>query len=671
MIRHYFTAICLAPLFLIHAYDAAAAEPGEKPGVVSFVKVKSDKVPDISSMEAWKAAYIKPDMTNQEKMIAVWKTVATFQHQDSPPIEFLQHEDIVYDPIKVFNVYGYAFCANASAHLNALARHIGFEARGWAIYHHAIPEVKYDDEWHHFDSSIICYFPKPDGKVASVEEITKGVKEWYAKNPEYFDGKHGLDKNLRQFERQDNRTAWKTKGPEVLSRAPTFDAKGWWPAGTHGWYATMQAFDGTTGDRPAHIYEYAASQGYQVNVQLRKGERLTRNWGHKGLHINSDLEQKDPPGCMKDEYGFLKKYDSSFGGSLAPGRVGNGTLEYNVPLANGEFLGGTLASENLAFQADKAPAVRVKDPAAAGTFVIRMPSSYVYLSGELTCKPVLGAGGSITVSFSDNNGLDWKDVAVFKETRDEKIDLKPLVYRRYDYRLRFEMKGSGTGLDALKLSHDVQHSQRPLPALDKGENTLTFSAGPQEGTITVEANTRVDHKGKQLLYTDFHPELSNMQPSSGSPAGSEGHMTFPISTPGEMVRLRFGGHYLCEEDADSWTYQVSFDGAKTFRTIATAPFQNRGRTYWVTVNDIPAGTRTAHVRYAAKQKNVARLWSFRIDADYKEPNGGFAPVKITYQWDEDGEAKQSVHIAKSEQEVFKISCAAKPLMRSFTVERAD
>ena len=46
-----------------------------------------------------------------------------------------------------------------------------------------------------------------------------------------------------------------------------------------------------------------------------------------------------------------------------------------------------------------------------GTLVLRMPSSYVYLGGELSMKATVGSGGQIDVSTSDNNGLDWKPVA--------------------------------------------------------------------------------------------------------------------------------------------------------------------------------------------------------------------------------------------------------------------
>ena len=82
------------------------------------------------------------------------------------------------------------------------------------------------------------------------------------------------------------------------------------------------------------------------------------------------------------------------------------------------------------------------------------------------------------------------------------LDLTKFVIRRYDYRLRFQMQGAGTGLNALKLTHDVQQSQLALPILGEGENTITFSAGPAEGTITIEGNTAVKNdkvKERQVL----------------------------------------------------------------------------------------------------------------------------------------------------------------------------
>ncbi len=121
-----------------------------------------------------------------------------------------------------------------------------------------------------------------------------------------------------------------------------------------------------------------------------------------------------------------------------------------MPLASGAFRGGALAADNLAATNEDhaAPAVHVKDASQPGVLVLRMPSSYVYVSGTLAFKAVVGNGGSVAVSFSDNQGMDWKKIANVKASGEQKIDLTMSVFRRYDYRLKFELTGQGTGLKA-------------------------------------------------------------------------------------------------------------------------------------------------------------------------------------------------------------------------------
>src|SRR6516162_6277433 len=101
--------LSLMVLALLPAF-AGGAGPGQQQfGVVSHVQVLSDKVPDISSIEAWKKSFLKDGMTDEERALAAWRTTVMFQHQDMPPREFLQNEEVVQDPIKIFNVYGYSF----------------------------------------------------------------------------------------------------------------------------------------------------------------------------------------------------------------------------------------------------------------------------------------------------------------------------------------------------------------------------------------------------------------------------------------------------------------------------------------------------------------------------------------------------------------------------------
>jgi hypothetical protein len=618
----------LAILLVPGAAVSRQAKTDGEVDVVCRIKVVSDKVADVSSIEAWKKSFVKEGMSDEEKALAAWRTVASFQHQDAPPVEHLQQEDVVQDPIKLFNVYGYGFCSMASCGVAALSRSVGLQARGWGINAHSVEEVHWDGAWHLLDASLVNYFKKADGKIASVEELVAATNEWYAKNPGY----KGNGDKIVAFHREGGWQGWK-KGPELLKGAPTIDDTGWWPAKTHGWYSTMQEYDGTTGKEGAKpfLYEYGYSQGYQLDLRLRPGERLTRNWSNKGLHVN--MKDGGAPGCLKMETGkdslvYTPKY-----GDLAPGRVGNGTLEYDVPAA------------------------LLRGP---GPFEVRMPSSYVYLAGKLALK----ASGEAAVSFSDNNGLDWKEIA--KGSGAQEVDLSPRVFRRYDYRLRIAGK-----LESVRIAHDVQHSQRPLPALAQGKNTITFGAGPAEGTITVEGATNLASKGKQLVYTDFHPEIDGFEPNLFVGGTGKGTITFPVSTPGDIVRIRFGAHYRARDAKDGIDYQVSFDGGKTWKAAGRAAGPFAGNCHYVTFSDVPPGAREAKVRYAATSRNATGILNFRIDADYKEPKGGFRPVKVTYRWEEGGQAKEDVHVARKPDETWTIACSTKPTMKSIVLELAE
>jgi hypothetical protein len=648
---------------------AKAADTAAGPvGVVSHVKVLSDKVRDVSSMEAWRRSFLRDGMSDAEKAEAVWRSVVMFRYQDAPPIEFL-HEGCVHDPIKTFNVYGYGMCCCASSNIEALARYAGLQARGWAINGHSVPEVYYGGGWHLYDASLVNYFPLPDGTVASLAEIVTAVKGWLEKHPEC----RGNDAKLHQFQQAGGWLGWK-QGPPLLTACPFFDWGGWWPAKTHGWCSTMQEYSGAHGT--PFPYEYGYSQGYEVNIELRPGERLTRNWFNKGLHVNGILKDGDAPGCLNGKVGDESMAYLAGYGDITAGRVGSGTLEYDVPLAEGTFRGGSLKVENLSARSEdgRGPAVHVRAADRPGLLEFRMLNSYVYLGGTLTADAVVGEGGKIELAFSDNNGLDWKPVALIEQSGRQEIDLGKLVLRHYDYRLKFVFRGGGTGLDSLRIVHAIQCSQRALPTLARGQNTISFLAGPQEGTITIEVRSDAGGdpgKAKNVTLANFHPVLKGIAPQYLQVAGTPAEATFAIATPGDMTRLRLGGHFRARDKADQWDVQVSLDGGKTFRGVDHYAGPTQGKCQFTTLADIPAGTRQALLRWSGRQRNTTCLFSLRIDADYKQPGGGFRPVKVTYLWEEEGTPHRDVHIARSPAETYHVVCQSKPTMKSIVLELAE
>lgn len=653
---HVRAACVVAALALAGSVGAEAGQIG----VVSHIKVLSDKVEDVSSLAAWQRSWIEPGMTDEQKAIAIWKTVVKYRHQTDPPNEFLLNAGNVHDVMKTIHVYGYGMCCCAASHIEQLGRYLGLQARGRIIHAHSVPELHYDGAWHLLDASLINYFHKPDGSIASVNDFIEAVTAWHKANPGYAKN----DRKLREFARNGG---WR-KGPALFAKTKFYTKDGWNLAGTHGWPSTMQEYH----CKPDQIYEYGYSQGYRLNIQLRPGERLVRNWSNKGLHVNMH-GGGGTPGCLKQRagMGYQRKL-----GDIAPGRIGNGIHEYNVPLADGTFRSGALQVENLAHRGkgEQGPAVHVDDPTKPGLLILRMPSSYVYLTGTLAFKAT-GQGGTVAVSFSDNHGLEWKEIARVSGSGDHKIDLSPRVFRRYDYRLKFVLTGKGTGLDGLSIRHDVQHSQAPLPALGPGENTISFSAGPYEGTITIEGRTSPATKGNALLLTDFHPEIRGLQTKLLRVAGygpEGGMVTFPVATPGDMTRIRFGAHWRARDRREGWHMLVSFDGGRTFREVGRMPGPAAGSCTYVTAADVPPGTRKALVRLkSTRQRNTLCMFDLRIDADYREPHGGFRPVKITYVWQEKGAEKRHIHVAKTPQETYRITCGDSPVMKSIIFELAD
>lgn len=642
----------------------ALADGAASVGVVSHVKVVSDKVEDVSSLEAWKKSNIKDSMSDTEKLIAIWKTVVKYRHQDTPPGEFISGaEGHVHDIMKIIHVYGYNQCCCATSDVEGLARFLGYDARGWAITNHNVPDVWFGDAWHTVDGSMMNYFTKPDGSIPGVREVLDAVKTWIDANPEY---KNNGGK-LHQIAANEG---WKTKGPALLASSAYYNKDGSNAAGQgHGWWSTMQEYYCPG----AGIQEECPQMGYELNIQLRPGDRLTRNWSNKGLTVGGAYAGPD-----RGPLSLQKKL-----GDIAPGRVGNGTFEYNAPVGSPDFLLSCMQADNVVASQAGAPKLALKDAANPGVVVVRMPCSYVYITGTLAFDAVVGDGGKIAVTMSKNNGLDWKKLSDVDKSGPQTIDLKEEIYRHYDYRLKFEITGKGTGLNSLDITHDIQHSQAPLPALAQGENTISFSADQQQGTgtITIEGNVadpgRAKGKG-QLAIGDFHPTLTGVDLAQLQVKSDTGSVIFNIEAPGDITRLRTNVDYRVREARDNWTQYVSYDKGQNWTLVENLPHPRETKErdkhdnsrYIVIDKDIPAGTKTAQLKWEGKSKNTCAIFDLAIYADYKQPNGGFRPVQITYVWTEDGKEMKDVHVAKSPNETYKINCATAPLMKTIIMELA-
>ncbi len=595
-------------------------------------------------------------MTDDQKAQAIWSSVVAFRHQDEPAREFIESTAHPHDPIRLFNVYGYSQCDCAASAVAALARSVGLTAQVRSLSDHVVAELSLGGGWRMLDSAYIDWFPNPDGTLASVDDLTAATSGWLAQHPDLAGNRDGLLSFMANG-------GWRN-GPPLLAASPFYDNDGLFPARVQGWADSMLEYPATS-----PVNEPGYTLGYRVNVQLRKGERLVRNWSNQGLHINDDLGLTcDALTAVPGEGDLV--YSPAYG-DLAPGRVGNGVHEYDVPFAGGAYRQGALTVDNIADDASgPAPVARVADSSQPGTLIIRMPSSYVDLKGTVQLDAQIPAGGQIVVSFSRNQGLDWTPIATVTSSGSTTIDTSPDVRRQYDYQLRFELDGAGTGIDSLSIIDTIQYSQRALPALGAGDNAIAVTTGPAEGTITLEANTD-STQTMNRVYTELHPTLENIVDGPIRPTGATGTITFPVATPGDLKRLRFGTFYRARDGGDRWDYQVSFDQGASFVAVDAAEGPAVGAEKFVTFDQIPPGVRQALVRFAGTQTNTLNLFDFRIDADYAEPSGGFAPIKVTYEWTENGQAHSDVQVLTQTNQTYSIHCDSTPLMGSLIVERAD
>ena len=139
-------------------------EAEEKPeyleivGPASNPKIIVNNAPDLSSARSIVDSIVTNTMSDKEIAVAIWKFVVQNRYSWFPPEVTYGFDKEDRDPVKMFNVYGYGFCSESSAVLEALWETAGLNARVWELYGHIVPEVYYDGGWHMLDPDHETYY---------------------------------------------------------------------------------------------------------------------------------------------------------------------------------------------------------------------------------------------------------------------------------------------------------------------------------------------------------------------------------------------------------------------------------------------------------------------------------------------------------------------------------
>jgi len=83
----------------------------------------------------------------------------------------LSYDPWVRDSVLLTNSIGFGFCYDVMVSYVVLARLAGYQARGWGLTGHAVPEVFSGGRWQIYDPDLAVYYERDDGLVAGMEDL--------------------------------------------------------------------------------------------------------------------------------------------------------------------------------------------------------------------------------------------------------------------------------------------------------------------------------------------------------------------------------------------------------------------------------------------------------------------------------------------------------------------
>jgi hypothetical protein len=581
-------------------------------GDVYNLKVVTDANPDYSDLDSLVSSATSRWETDAEKMWALyyWNHIA--RRQTNP---MSLHGKAETDPIRQFNDYGFTMCSTISGINCMIWQHMGYKVKYYDIAVHTVPEVFYDNGWHHYDNSLSVIYTLCDGKtIAGVEDVGKtlgceasGGKEepghialYHALNGTGPDGfLEGADtmRDLRHLGED-------TFKPEYLKY---------------------------------RYYTNDGERGHRYILNLRDGESYLRSY----TRLDKPKEASKDDNFVSDPAYFTPNGKNKDGKPVDPESKnprykirGNGVRTW-------------------------APTKPAKDG------IYKVEGANVITSLKIS------ADSSGPVSISTDNGINFAEVSPAGKT----IDLKLID----EVNGAYEVLVKAPDAKNIKFETITQINSKTQPKLNFGHNTIYVGAGEQTGSIVlwpelqadkyksmcVEAvgvKTKAEHEGWNAV----------MNPESKE---SEGYVVFKIDAPDQLTKITQGARMYVRNPKSEIRFEHSFDNGatwiKSYSHTETEPpwddIQNQVTT------DIPAGAKSVLFKYVM---NSAGLYSVRMEANHKAATSSTTPMEVTFNWSERNEdyslkTRSHTQLIEKLPAVYNINVggADHPIVESLTIKQ--
>lgn len=612
-------------------------------------KVVSIHTVDASSPETIVKGIIRPQMTPEEKAIAVWKYCWQHTYHWPAPYEHGRETfalDVVFDAVKQVNVYGYIYCFGIRSLAEALYQAAGLEARSAGIRGHSIPEVYYQGGWHYLDNDQRGFSRLPDGTIAS-------IKDYRGRTLKLLFDPTGPSKPFF---------------PSVQLPRMVYEQK--------------MIFAGYLLNQSYHYYQHDKFRTtHSMNLTLRPGERFIRSWSNVGKWnlapklIEGDVKQigyADPWGGPRDPY-FELYPEAPRNDDGSPLTFANGLMIYRPDLGKGarDYKADIYQEENIdnsgpGFCPAKAGKVAYAD------FRVRLPYVIVGWPGDpekqddttgaavVSGRALRGSkADSVRIMVSADEGRSWQEV--WKATKtgevDFAVDVSNLVESKYSYIVRFELEAANNPQDVKLISFGIdtacQLNPMVLPAVRAGKNqmTVSFEPGPEVFEETIHFEPEVNPADRAYKVKDLTVE-DGLYPALGpKAAGQKGYVIYELRAPAgkKVVWAKVGGAFRSAPGGDARElYRIYYGlgrpgGWKLLWEADPAPYL--GHWCFETNQEIPisGSAERVFVKYELRRSPrkgsgggkmiAARLtWGCQKEQN-RTPRGG---IKVAHAWKQDG-----------------------------------
>ncbi len=625
---------------LLCAASVRAGAYASKPSVACNIKLLTDLVPDMSSVEEIIKNHTRPGMTAQEKCLAVWDVYwrHRFPNAGSYAVE---HGHPVYDPVLLLNSYGRTICQQDAALTCALWAALGYDVRFWQIVGHTVSEVSYGGRWHQIDGAGGLYFYLEDNRtIAGVEDLEKWMN--YDERCSSW-GKFGTTRVPNE------------PGHLCLRHCPVCTDMGRLKQHGHKLYGDKDLGGSKHNNDVQKFDEYEA--GHRMNITVRRGEVFTRYW-----HPLGETEDYWRPASNKkkpiDRWGFGQRWTLQKGGGLTTWKkhrlpfdirkdaaYANGELITELDLKTGD-LSLIERKQGIAYKRNSSPRLTPRTTGAVAEFIVRVETSYVvtgaWVEGSFVRKK---DGDVIEIELAPAWGQGWKKVwtAEKKGTFQESIRLYPHVAAGFGFLVKLRMRASSSrscGLDAFRIRTIMEVNPFSLPALHLGRNEVRFETGKQLATLRVWPDlSRSDYKEPAASARGTSNTRSRWH--KGLDAGGGAELVYRVAPPGEIRSFDWGGRFRRDARAEM---SYSADGRSWTRQPWTYRYTRKNDEAWsrnpyMAIHErterLPRGLKQAFFKYAFRGSGYA-LTSLLINVDYVPPGAGTkaAPVEVGYCWEE-------------------------------------